>query len=124
MEKRRSNRGKKDKSPQLPTPKYTKAKVTAPLNQVCAWKKSKLKDEGIHALVDAGLMQEKALAGWNIAARDPWPMEKNPDEIPMFVHFIERGLSLPALYFFWDMLNYYKIEHVHLNPNNIFDIAF
>jgi hypothetical protein len=33
-------------------------------------------------------------------------MEKNPDEIPMFTRFAERGLSLPASYFFKGLLGY------------------
>jgi hypothetical protein len=45
-------------------------------------------------------------------------MEKNPDEIPMFTRFAERGLSLPASDFFKGLLGYYGIEY--LNPNGIF----
>jgi hypothetical protein len=37
-------------------------------------------------------------------------MEKNPDEIPMFTRFAERGLSLPANDFFKGLLGYYGIE--------------
>ena len=65
-------------------------------------------------------MQEKALVNWNCSGGDPYPMEKNPREIPMFAVFPERGLALPTSDFFWGMLDFYKIEHVHLNPNSIF----
>jgi hypothetical protein len=47
-------------------------------------------------------------------------MEKNPDEIPMFTRFAERGLSLPTSDFFKGLLGYYDIEHLNLNPNGIF----
>jgi hypothetical protein len=47
-------------------------------------------------------------------------MEKNPDEIPMFMRFAERGLSLPASDFFKGLLEYYGIEYLNLNPNGIF----
>jgi hypothetical protein len=47
-------------------------------------------------------------------------MEKNPDEIPMFTRFAERGLSLPASDFFKGLLGYYGIEYLNLNPNGIF----
>jgi hypothetical protein len=47
-------------------------------------------------------------------------MEKNPDEIPMFTRFAERGLSLPASDFFKGLLGYYGIEYLNLNPNRIF----
>jgi hypothetical protein len=57
---------------------------------------------------------------WRAAAGDPYPMEKNPDEIPMFTRFAERGLSLPASDFFKGLLGYYGIEYLNLNPNGIF----
>jgi hypothetical protein len=47
-------------------------------------------------------------------------MEKNPDEIPMFTRFAERGLALPASDFFKGLLEYYVIEYLNLNPNGIF----
>ena len=118
--KRRSGKGKKDKSPQLPAPKTGKTRQTVPPNQACAWKKSNLKEEDIQALVEAGLLQEKSLAGWSSAHGDAWPFEKNPDEVPMFARFAERGLALPAYGFFCGLLDYYKIERVHLNPYGVF----
>jgi hypothetical protein len=47
-------------------------------------------------------------------------MEKNPNEIPMFVRFLECGLALSASDFFKGMLWYYGIEYLNLNPNGIF----
>jgi hypothetical protein len=47
-------------------------------------------------------------------------MEKNPDEVPMFARFVERGLALPASEFFKGLLQYYGIEYLNLNPNGIF----
>jgi hypothetical protein len=63
-------------------------------------------------------LREKEVAMWRAAAGDPYPMEKNPDEIPMFTRFVERGLSLPASDFFKGLLGYYDIEY--LNSNGIF----
>jgi hypothetical protein len=60
---------------------------------------------------------------WRAAAGDPYPMEKNPDEIPMFARFVERGLSLPASDCFKGLLGYYGIEYLNLNPNGIFHTA-
>ena len=84
------------------------------------WKKPKCLHEEIVVLVEAGLLQKKELVSWNVFTGDPYPMEKNPHEIPMFSLFVERGLALPTSDFFRGMLDYYKIEHVHLNPNGIF----
>ena len=74
-------------------------------------------------MVDAGFLREQAIEGWRAATGNAWPMEKNSTEIPMFAHFCERGLSLPASDFFRGLLEFYKIEHVHLNPNGIFHVA-
>ena len=123
MEKKRSGRGKRSGSPQLPPPKYGKMDQMALLNQACTWKKLKLKHKGIQALVDAGLLQEKARVRWNTATGDPWPIEKNSDEIPMFTLFVERRLTLSASDFFRGCLEFFQIEYVHLNPNGIFHIA-
>jgi hypothetical protein len=57
---------------------------------------------------------------WRAAAGDPYPMEKNSDEILMFTRFVERGLALPASNFFKGLLEYYGIEYLNLNPNGIF----
>jgi hypothetical protein len=64
------------------------------------WKKSNTKTEDLLALLNSGFLLEKEVDMWRAAAGDPYPMEKNPDEIPMFTPFAERGLSLPASDFF------------------------
>jgi hypothetical protein len=70
------------------------------------WKKSKAKTEDLLVLLNHGFLREKEVDMWRAAAGDPYPMEKNPDEIPMFTRFAERGLSLPASYFFKGLLGY------------------
>jgi hypothetical protein len=72
------------------------------------------------ALVNNGFLQEKEMDMWRAAAGDPYPMEKNLDEIPMFARFVERGLALPVSDFFKGLLKYYGIEYLNLNPNRIF----
>jgi hypothetical protein len=84
------------------------------------WKKSKAKTEDLLALLNSGFLREKEVDKWRAAAGDPYPMEKNPDEIPVFTRFAERGLSLPASDFFKGLLEYYDIEYLNLNPNGIF----
>jgi hypothetical protein len=60
---------------------------------------------------------------WHAATGDPYPMEKNPDEIPMFARFVERGLVMPTIDFLKDMLRYYGIEYLNLNSNGIFHVS-
>jgi hypothetical protein len=85
--------------------------------------KAKLKTKDLLALVNSGFLREKEMDLWRAAAGDPYPMEKNPDEIPMFARFVERGLALPASDFFKGLLRYYDIEYLNLNPNGIFHIS-
>jgi hypothetical protein len=86
------------------------------LNPNQEWKKSKAKTEDLLALLNSGFLREKEVDMWRAAAGDPYPMEKHPDEIPMFTRFAERGLSLPASDFFKGLLEYYGIEYLNLNP--------
>jgi hypothetical protein len=86
------------------------------------WKKSKAKTEDLLALLNSGFLWEKEVDMWRTAAGDPYPMEKNPEEIPMFARFVERGLALPASNFFKGLLEYYGIEYLNLNPNGIFHV--
>jgi hypothetical protein len=60
---------------------------------------------------------------WCAAAGDSYPMEKNPDEIPVFARFVEHGLALPTSNFFKGLLKYYGIEYLNMNPNGIFHVS-
>jgi hypothetical protein len=84
------------------------------------WKKSKEKTEDLPALLNSGFLREKEVDMWRAAAGDLYPMEKNPDEIPMFTRFAERGLSLRESDFFKGLPEYYDIEYLNLNHNGIF----
>jgi hypothetical protein len=87
------------------------------------WKKSKMKTEDLLALVNSGFLREKEMDMWRAAVSDPYLMEKNPDEVPMFTRFVERGLALLASDFFQGLLKYYNIEYLNLNPNVIFHVS-
>jgi hypothetical protein len=89
-------------------------------NPAKEWKKSKLKTEDLLAMVNSGFLRKKEMNLWRTTAGDPYPMEKNPDEIPMFARFVECGLAIPASDFFKGLLRYYDIEYLNLNPNGIF----
>jgi hypothetical protein len=87
------------------------------------WKKLKAKTEDLLALVNSGFLREKEMDMWRPAAGDPYSMEKNPDEIPMFARFVERGVALPASDFFKGLHKYYGIEYLKWNPNGIFHVS-
>jgi hypothetical protein len=84
------------------------------------WKKSKMKVEDLLTLLNSGFIREKEVDSWRSAVGDPYPMEKSEDEIPMFARFAERGLALPASDFFKDLLGYYGVEYLNLNPQRYF----
>jgi hypothetical protein len=92
-------------------------------NAVKERKKAKLKIENLLALVNSGFLREKEKDLWRTTTGDPYPMEKNPDEILMFARFVERGLALLANDFFKGMLRYYVIEYLKLNSNGIFHVS-
>jgi hypothetical protein len=75
-----------------------------------------IEDRRPAGLLNSGFLREKKVDMWRAAVGDPYPMEKNPDEIPMFVRFAKRGLSLPASDFFKGLLGYYGIEYLNLTP--------
>jgi hypothetical protein len=81
-----------------------------------------MKIEDLLALVNSRFLREKEMDMWHATAGDPYPMEKNPDEVPMFTRFVERGLALPASNFFNGFLKYHDIEYLNLNPNGIFHV--
>jgi hypothetical protein len=110
------SRSESEGSPQEPSP------PTSPPNPNPAkeWNKSKLKMEDLLTLVNSGFLRAKEMDLWCPAASDPYPMEKNPDEIPMFARFVERGLTVPTSDLFKGILRYYGIEYLNLNPNRIF----
>jgi hypothetical protein len=80
------------------------------------WNKSKAKTEDLLALLNTRFLRAKEVDMWRAAAGDPYLIEKNPDEIPMFARFAERGLSVPASDFFKGLMGYYGIEYLNLNP--------
>jgi hypothetical protein len=73
--------------------------------------------------VNNGFLREKEMNLRRPAAGDPYPTEKNPDEIPMFARFVECGLAVPTSDFFKGLLRYYGIEYLNLNPNDIFHVS-
>jgi hypothetical protein len=92
-------------------------------NPTKEWKKVKLKTEDLLALVNSGFLQEKEMDLWRAATGDPYQLEKNLDEIPMFARFVEHGLALPTSDFFRGVLRYYGIDYLNLNPNGIFHFS-
>lgn len=86
------------------------------------WMKLVMTQERIQALVDRGLLGPQALLDWKPTAGQEFPLEDKMETV-VFVPFFECGFGIPCGDFFRVLLQYYKIELVHLNPNSILDIA-
>jgi hypothetical protein len=98
--------GKKRSRGEVPGSAQGSTRPTSPPrpNPNKEWKKSNAKTEDLLALVNNGFFREKEIDMWRTAVGDAYPMEKNPDEIPMFAQFVERRLALPASDFFKGLL--------------------
>jgi hypothetical protein len=59
---------------------------------------------------------------WRPTAGEDIPTPKT-EEIMVFSSFFQCGLGLPACDFLWGILDHYKIELVHLNPNSVLQIV-
>jgi hypothetical protein len=76
----------------------------------------------IHKLVVNHLLPDRAVLQWRPAAREDIPTP-NTNEIVVFSSFFQHGFGLLACDFLYGLLDHYKIELVHLNPNSILQTA-
>nr|XP_034594610.1 uncharacterized protein LOC117856332 [Setaria viridis] len=78
-----------------------------------------MREAAVQALVDAKILQSKLELVWRPAFGNAWQFEKHPNETVMLAHFVKRGLAVPASDFFRCILENYKLQLVHLNPNGV-----
>jgi hypothetical protein len=67
-------------------------------------------------------LPDRVVLQWRTAAGEDIPTP-NTNEIVVFSSFFQHGFSLPACDFLCGLLDHYKIELVHLNPNSILQIV-
>ena len=85
------------------------------------WQRSTVTEEHLRRMVKDGVLPEKEIIGWRATDGEAFPTA-NTGEIVIFEPFFYRGFSVPTNRFFRGLLNFYKIELVHLNPNSILHI--
>jgi hypothetical protein len=84
---------------------------------------SSITDEcDIHKLIANHFLLDCVMRQWCLAASEYLP-SPNMNEIVAFSSFFQCGFGLPACDFFCTLLDHYKIELVHLNPNSILQIV-
>jgi hypothetical protein len=69
-------------------------------------------------LVSIGVLPPKELCSWRIC-RGVTVLTEDTHESIIYVPFLIRGLALPISHFFRDLLDFYRLNLTHLNPNSI-----
>jgi hypothetical protein len=86
------------------------------------WEPSTVIEEQIQSLVDCGLLRPKSQVGWRPETGEAFPTEGTGETV-LFIAHIERGFGVTADDFLHGLLQFYRIELVHLAPNSITIIA-
>jgi hypothetical protein len=86
------------------------------------WETSTVTEEHIQSLVDCGLLRPKSQVGWRSAAREAFPTEGTSETV-VFIAHIECGFGVPVGDFLRWLLQFYRIELVHVAPNSVIIIT-
>jgi hypothetical protein len=73
-------------------------------------------------LVSIGVLPPRELCSWWICHGVTVPTEDTHESV-IYVPFLLRGLGLPISPFFRDLLDFYRLNLTHLNPNSILQIS-
>ena len=86
------------------------------------WKPSSIRHEDLEKLLEDGLLQPQAVAGWRADPGMAW-LFNEIDDIVVFTPFYERGFAMPAHIFLRSLLFFYGLELIHLDPNSILQLS-
>jgi hypothetical protein len=92
------------------------------LDPSTVWETSSVTEEQIQSLVDRGLLRPKLQVGWRPVAGEAFPTEGTGETV-VFIAHIKCGFGVPAGDFLRGLLQFYRIELLHLAPNSITIIA-
>jgi hypothetical protein len=73
-------------------------------------------------LVSIGVLPPKELYSWRICRGVTVPIEDTHESV-IYVPFLIRGLALPISPFFRGLLDFYRLNLTHLNPNSILQVS-
>jgi hypothetical protein len=73
-------------------------------------------------LVSIGVLPPKELCSWRICRGVTVPTEDTHESV-IYVPFLIRGLALPISPFFRGLLDFYRLNLTHLNPNSILQVS-
>jgi hypothetical protein len=86
------------------------------------FKQSIMDESEILKLVDNHFLSDRVVLQWWPAAREDIPTP-NTKEVMVFSSFFQWGFGLLPCDFLRGLLQHYRIELIHLNPNSILKIA-
>ena len=91
-------------------PKKDKSKVEneAVANLSTGWRKSKISELVVQDLENMGLLQTQGVIQWRAGEGEDYPMEGTLETV-VFRDFVERGLALPVLEFFYALFQFWGI---------------
>jgi hypothetical protein len=73
-------------------------------------------------LISIGVLPPKELYSWRISRGVNVPTEDTHESV-IYVPFLIRGLALPISPFFRGLLDFYRLNLTHLNPNSILQVS-
>jgi hypothetical protein len=73
-------------------------------------------------LVSIGVLPPKELCSWRICRGVTIPIEDTHESV-IYVPFLLRGLALPISPFFRGLLDFYRLNLTHLNPNSVLQVS-
>jgi hypothetical protein len=74
-------------------------------------------------LVSIGVLPPRELCSWRVC-HGVTVLTEDTHESVIYVPFLLRGLGLPISPFFRGLLDFYRLNLTHLNPNSILQISF
>ena len=103
-------------------PKKSKTKTEVVKNLAKGWKKCKMTESDITALVDERLLQSHAIIQWHHAVGEDRQYD-GTNEIVLFCDFVERNLAIPASDFLHALLKCWGIQLHHLTHQSILHLS-
>ena len=102
----------------------TKLKKTSPKKASAGarrdeeWVPSRMGEAELNRLVEAGVLPDRATAGWRPALGESFPTP-HTDEVVVFEDYFWRGLGFPVHPFLRDLLELWAVSLCNLHPNTI-----
>ena len=102
--------------------KTSPKKASAKIRRDEEWVPSRMGEAEHNRLVEAGILPNRATAGWWLALGESFPMP-HTDEVVVFEDYFLRGLGFPVHPFLRDLLELWVVSLCNLHPNTILHIS-